>query len=213
MNAGLSVGAEALHSRGLFTFADEAVHEIDQFLGQLEPYVPGVEPEAYEQAQELLYLTAAEFALMPAVASPPSEPLVPIREPIPVGAQWATLAIAKTDCVCLNYPWHTDRGQHGQPVPLWDVTAFSADISKLSTFGVLPEAPPTDPSDLHDVVRKLEAAHRASHNPRVQQIAKAGVLQLQGFLWSTKLSLSNLEAGEAVRAAANEFELTAPAYA
>jgi hypothetical protein len=213
MNTGLSAAAMELQTIGLFTFANEAVAEIDKFFGHLEHSLGGVEPDTREQGRDLVYLTAAEFSLMPAIANPPSDPVVPVREPITVDAYPAFLAINKTDCICLNFPWHTDGSERGQPVPLWDVTAFAADVSKLSTVGISPVDPPTDPSALHEAIKELESAHRASSNPRIQQIANAGLLQLQGFLWSSKLALPHLEAGEAVKAAANEFEVTMPAYA
>jgi hypothetical protein len=86
-------------------------------------------------------------------------------------------------------------------------------VSKLAAVGISPEHPPTEASELRSVVQELEQLHRASPYPLARQVADAGVLQIQGFLWSAKLSLRTLEAGEAVRAAAKEFGLTEPVVA
>jgi hypothetical protein len=213
MNATYPPAAEELSDRGFFTFNDDVVSPIHQFIEDLEGSLSLTLGDVDEWGQALLYLNAAEFALLPALIRPPNQPLVPIREPIPVGREAALLAITKSDCMCLNWPNHTSRIREGKPTPLWEVTAFAADVSKLAAVDIAPEDPITDIAQLSDAVGRLERAHSASGNRLAQQVAEAGVLKIQGFLWSVKISLLTMDASEAVRTAANEFEITAPAHA
>jgi hypothetical protein len=195
-----------LEQAGLFTFEGEAQSHLSGFF---ERITPQVELEAQTQGallQELVHLTAAEYALAPALQAP--RPMLPLKEPVRVDQGAALLALAKADCSILWPDCPTGRAQR---LTLASVTAFSGDISKLALVGVSAADPPSGIGDLARAVDDLERLHRRASDQHAQELGASGVLRLQGFLWAVKLSLPEGSLESAVKDAFDAFELTQPA--
>jgi hypothetical protein len=188
-----------LYESGLFAFGDSALSEVESWF---EP-LGGVVPDR-GRVEELVCLTAAEYSLVPHFQADGS--LLPVRERIGVGKEEARTSLLKANCnpiFCL-----TDLAE--KRPSLADVTAFSADVSKLVSVGASIEEPSLEIGDVARHVDALERAHRESPVAGGRRFADTGVLRLQGFLWAVKLSLWTGDLGQAVRDAYEAFELEEP---
>lgn len=189
-----------LEARALFEFTPEAQEEVSSFFlnradtDRGDGFLP-----------ELTYLTAAEFALSPILIYP--RVVLPVPEPIPVDVPSVRLALAKANCMFIEFC--SERMQDGS-LRLPDVTAFGGDIAKLEAIGVSPDEPPTEIGDLARAVDALEHAHRQAATDFAQQVGESGVLRLQGFLWAVKLSLPRRDPARAVADSYDAFELSQP---
>jgi len=187
-----------LSERGLFEFDPAAIFEISQGF-------QSVEHHASELVEELVALTAAEYALMPLFGF--SGSLLPVERPFHVRPSEALLGLLKTNCgltMCF------DRVAEEKRLTLADVTAFSSDVSKLASVDVSIEHPPEEIGDIARAVDVLERAHLESPVVRGRQFGESGLLRLQGFLWAVKLSVPQGNLGQAIDDAFEAFELTRP---
>lgn len=155
--------------------------------------------------QELVCLTAAEFALAPAVVD--ARPMLPMQEPIAVSEDNARLALMKSNCNPIFCMTSVIRERH---LTLADVVAYGSDVAKLEAAGLSNHAPPTEIGDVARAVDDLERAHREVPSAVAQAIGTSGVLRVQGFLWAVKLSLSHRDVADAIDDAYEAFELSEP---
>lgn len=184
-----------MEERGIFVFDPSAVQEISTWFDSLP---------AAEITRELVCLTAAELAVMRFASYPGS--VLPLNKPVLVTHEEALLALLKTDCnpiVCIS-------GADERPLTLNDITAFSSDVAKLAALGLSIEEPPDEIGEIARAVDELERMHRAAPPGRAQVFADSGVLRLQGFLWSVKLSLPRGDLDQAVDDAYEALELSRP---
>lgn len=188
-----------LAERGLFAFDGGAHEEISHFFEE------GGRQPGYEILLHLAFLTAAEFALTPILSYPRA--VLPAREPISVDAAAARLALAKANCIVIEYCG--ERVQAGS-LTLPDVSAFGGDIAKLEAVGLSSAEPPTEIGDAARAVDALEHAHRQAPTKFAQELGESGVLRLQGFLWAIKLSLPHRDVAQAVADSYDAFELSRP---
>jgi hypothetical protein len=193
-----------LEQKGLFSFRSSALEEISAFSDVREPTL-GL---STDDLRELVCLTAAEFALLPIFAQPPAS-VLPVEEPLGVERMQARLALAKTNCLYIE--WCVEAAATRQ-LALPDVTAFSGDVAKLEALGVPSQDPPREIGRVAEVVDQLERGHREAQDSRARSIGDSGVLRLQGFLWAIKLSLGQrtLVLQQAVEDSYGVFELDMP---
>jgi hypothetical protein len=195
------MSADVLAERGLFRFDDDARATIDDFAREMRPVASWHERALTpELTTELLALTAAEYALVPKLER--LEQVVPVREPITVRCSAAILSVLK--CNCASIEWCA------RSLMLSDITAFSGDISKLSSVEAFGGEMPDAIGDVARAVDRLERAHAEAPAELSQRLAASGILRLQGFLWAMKLVLPQQDIAEAAAGAYEAFELDAP---
>jgi hypothetical protein len=191
---------------GLFSFHERPVEEIGQFFEERGHSVELEAQQVNSMLHDLVMLTAAEFAL-DTVLSRPRE-ILPVQEPIQVDTRAGRLAMTKANCVSVN--WCVKLTREDPALTLYDVTAFSSDVAKLVALDVSPTEPPEEIGDIARAVDAIERGHRESPSSYARAVGDSGVLRLQGFLWSVKLSLPRGEVGQAVDDAYEAFELMHP---
>lgn len=171
-----------LEERQLFTFDPGARHEISVSFAALEVHL---EPNA-QLLHELTYLTAAEFGLIPIFDQPRS--VLPVSQPLQVSELHAHLALAKTNCLYIE--WSCKRFQiEARQLSPSDVAAFTADVAKLEAVGIPSREPLSEIAQLADAVTTIEHQYRQAPTDLARRTGESGVLRLQGFLWALKLSL------------------------
>lgn len=190
-----------LEEKSLFVFDPQTHQEALTFFLASKP---DLDPSS-ALLRELTYLTAAEFSLAPIFVEP--RQTLPVPEPIPVDVAATRLALAKANCIMME--WCSGQVSEGT-LRLPDITAYGGDVTKLETVGLLSHEPPTEIGDLARAIDALEHAHRGSPAELGQRIGNSGVLRLQGFLWAVKLSLPRGNLAQAVADAYDAFELHQP---
>jgi hypothetical protein len=177
-----SSAASALEEYGLFRFEPPVIRTIASFFDEID--AGGVEESVLRFGREMVYLSSAEFSLIPRIFSP-DEPLLPLREPLVVEDWAGRLALLKTDCLpdwgCCERA--VDTGQ----LPLWDLTLFASDVSKLYTFGG--EADRVTSEQLSRLIRMFEARYRESSSSLTRSFGSSGAIRLQGLIWRMKQAL------------------------
>lgn len=194
----------ALRGRDLFEFDDEALTELAAFYEQPQALMPEPDPSVIEQARALSHLNAAEFALIPALANPDPGQLPP-RSAIRVGVAWTRLALLKGDCSLIIWTHASTGGAGFAPLQAEDVAVFAGDISKSTKLRTRVDFATADDANLAEMVPTLESVHRQSHWPPAQQVADAGVLQLQGLLWTLKRSVVSPDAVRSIQQEVENF--------
>jgi hypothetical protein len=162
---------EVLATSGLFDFK-HASGVIDQFLAELHR-------SQNKSLRELLHLSAAEAALIPALVDPR-----PPQFPITVTEDAARLALLETDCV--PWDWQHVVGGHAR---LWDAIFFAADVSKLALLQPKAQYEVSDPEQITGLIQQLEQRYRDNPSPRAKALASSGLLKVRGLLWQAKLSV------------------------
>jgi len=174
---------DELGRAGIADYQDSAAREVASFINDQQRTYPSQESGVFSLERELILLSAAEFALAPALTQP-TEAAIPPNSPLQVTEDHARLAILKYDCP-LSFPEHL-RTEIVRP---WDVMVFGGDISKTEL--VLPDWNRINegPHIVFDLVGQLEAMHMASGSQLAQQVVESGAIRVQGLLWRMKLSL------------------------
>lgn len=176
---------EALEQAEIFRFDEAAIREIEAFASSVQVSDP-------EFLRRRLALAAAEFALLPNIAS--GEVALPIR----VRLDAARIATAKLNCTLFNPGCVEEQGTQRD---LSSITVFSADVARIlrtSDFART-EGDPAGP--LSDSSELIKQAHRSAAGPRLRALAEpGGVLDLQTLLWHLQASAN---AEEDARAFAN----------
>jgi hypothetical protein len=191
---------ESLASAGLFRFSDEARKEIDSFFAATGVASDGL----LEQGRALSHLHAAEYALEPAFSEPGSLRLPP-SEPVGVTVREARLALLKGDCSLIIWT-HAPAQERITTLPLWDLTVFSGDMSKLTQ--VSEDAWTGDASDvgrLQGYVGRLQAIYEESRWEPASRVAASGAVWLQGLLWRLKTAVVYDASERAIARALEEF--------
>jgi hypothetical protein len=177
---------QSLVSEGLFYFESEARHQIDSFYrdqaGQFGDVIP---PDIGEQGRALSYLHAAEYALLPAIIN--SDPsTVPPRQEVQVSESYTQLALMKGDCSLIIWT-HAPRAERRiNSLHISDLTVFGGDASKVRHITApWPEDIVPDTSEVEMYVRELYSRYLSGWEPAAD-VARAGIIQLQGLLWCLK---------------------------
>ena len=193
-----------LEERRLFTFGSGARQEISRSFADLGVHL---EPNA-QFLHELTYLSAAEFALTPIFERPRT--VLPVSEPLEVSELDARLALAKTNCLYVE--WGCKQFQvEARPLSPLDVVLFTGDVAKLAAVGLEPREPVSDIGALADAVTKVEHQYREAPTDLARRTGESGVLRLQGFIWALKLSLAmELSLQQAVDESYQAFSLDQP---
>jgi hypothetical protein len=191
---------EHLERRDIFRFDPAANAVIDDCLERLGETERWAEQRGAAAAYlpELIALTAAEYALSPWLTGREGRPVT--QAPVTVDGDAAALSVTKCDCTSIYWC-------RSESLTLFDVTAFSGDVSKLVTLGVPAADPPAGVGELLRVVHELEQAHLESPVEAARRLAELGVLRVQGFLWTVKLALPQLDVVDAIDRAYSAFEL------
>lgn len=172
----------ALESRNLFRFSPEVGRTIEPFVEATTAAFPNLDPAYLTQVREQTHLAAAEFALLPGLTEPGAIKVA--VDPVEVDQAHAALAILKWDCQLITGCFETE--DFGPA----DLTVFSGDTSKFDALdGDWPRLI-SDPQELHNFVRTLEAAHEQHQAPLVNAVAGSGVLRLQGLIWRLRLTVA-----------------------
>lgn len=167
---------------GLFSFESEAHSRLDEFFESLS----SDDPHRTDLVRSLCELSAAELALNPHYVDLDREVLTPIV----VDDQSAQLAVLKSDTAIMGgcwqrvdlYPLPED-----EPAPLWDVTMYSADISKLVAGPLAHERLTLD--NVEVVVERLEDAYIKSGVPIANALVRSQLVRFQGLVWAAKLAV------------------------
>lgn len=177
---------QSLLSEGLFYFESEAQHQIDLFYrDQTARFGDVIPPDIGEQSRALSYLHAAEYALLPAIFN--SDPsAVPPRQEVQVSESFTRLALMKGDCSLIIWT-HTPRGERRiNSLHISDLTVFGGDASKVRhVMAPWPEDIVPDTSEVEMYVRELYSLYLSEWEPAAD-VARAGIIQLQGLLWCLK---------------------------
>lgn len=175
--------ASLLEERRLFTFSPGARQVIFASFADLAVHLEG----NAQFLHELTYLSAAELSLIPIFERPRT--VLPVSEALEVSELDARLALAKTNCLYVE--WVCKRFQiEARPLSPLDVALFTGDVAKLEAVGLEPREPLSDIGTLADAITTIEHQYREAPTDLARRTGDSGVLRLQGFLWALKLSLS-----------------------
>lgn len=181
---GTSIGGarpayQIIERRGIFTF--DEVHQLAS--SHFDQYrAVGADEELIEFTRDLVYLSAAEYSLLPATMST-VDPVLPLREPLRIGSQAITAAIIKADCGGLDY--HYRRVGEGA-VRMWDFALFGGDMSKIELI----QGDRLDLGDVEELIIRLERRFADSQTTIGRLIGSSGMLRVQGLLWKAKLAVN-----------------------
>jgi hypothetical protein len=201
-----AVSPEALEAKGMFVFTATASTYVSDFFSELAANVAAFDENPHAQiVQELVCLTAAEFALAPALVD--ARPILPIQEPTVVSDADIRLAVMKSNC---NPIFCLEAVIRDRPLTLADIAAYGSDVAKLEAVGLSNREPPTEIGDVARAVDEVEQAYRQVPSGAAQAIGNSGVLRVQGFLWAVKLSLPHRDVVNAIDDAYEAFELSEP---
>ncbi|MBV9381246.1 MAG: hypothetical protein JOY82_04765 [Streptosporangiaceae bacterium] len=179
-----SVVNEELRRAGIAEYMPSAVHEVEGFVSRQERRFPSEDPVLFSRGLVLTYLSAAEFALLPAFAEP-TQAVIPPAAPLSVGEDHARLAILKSDCP-ISFPVHP-KEQGALP---WDVMVFGGDVSKTAILLPDWQRMTEGPAVLYDLVGRLEGMHRESESTLARDVVESGAIRVQGLLWRVKLTVA-----------------------
>jgi hypothetical protein len=175
-----------LESTERFQFSAEARREIDSFFEDhiAERYKHGL---VLEQSRALVYLSAAEYSLLPYFANPGNLPLAP-AEVIAVSAGDARLALLKGSCTLAI--WQHAPQDRVQLKSFSDLTVFGGDASKLTrATNIEPLDQTLSLPQIHEYVGHLSSVHTQSSWPPAVEVARSGAIERQGFLWALKAAV------------------------
>ena len=197
---------EELGRAGITEYGTSAVLEVEAFTSEQERRFSAEDPALFSQVMALTYLSAAEFALLPAFIYP-EQAVIPPTAPLLVGMDHARLAILKADCP-ITWPVHPKK-EGALP---WDVMVFGGDVSKTAIL--LPEwqRMAEGPAVLYELVDQLERMHRDSGSRLATAVANSGAIRVQALLWRVKLAVAGHPSfhtgiGEAVDEALDALDL------
>lgn len=174
---------DELARAGIAAYDASAVREVEAFVIGQERRFPSEDPALFTRGMALTYLSAAEFALTPALVEPAGAVIPPV-EPLKVGWREARLAILKSDCP-ISFPIHP-RHQVAMP---WDIMVFGGDVSKALILMPDWQRITEGPQVLYDLVDRLEAMHRESEYGPAEGAADGGAIRVQALLWRVKLEV------------------------
>jgi hypothetical protein len=170
---------QVIERRGIFDFGE--AHQVAR--GHFDQYhAAGVDEDQVEFIRDIVYLSAAEFSLLPPTLTT-SAPLLPLQAPLKVGPQAITAAIVKADCTGLDYHY---RRVDEDAVPLWDVALFGGDMSKIEFL----QGDRLRLDSLEELILELEQRFTGSQTTIGKTIAVSGMLRVQGVLWKAKLAVN-----------------------
>ncbi len=175
---------EELGRAGIAEYETSAVDEVEAFVNEQERRFSSEDPALFSRGMALTYLSAAEFALLPAFVEP-TQTVIPPAAPLSVGKDHARLAILKSDCP-LSYPIHP-RDMGALP---WDVMVFGGDVSKTAILLPDWQRMTEGPTVLYDLVKQLEEMHRNSEFRLARDVVDRGVIRVQALLWRVKLAVT-----------------------
>jgi hypothetical protein len=175
---------EELARAGIAEYATNAVREVEGFMSEQERRFSSEDPALFSRGMALIYLSAAEFALLPAFVEP-AQAVIPPAAPLSVDLGHARLAILKSDCP-ISFPVHP-RNEGALP---WDVMVFGGDVSKTAILLPDWDRITEGPNVLYDLVGRLEEMHIDSGSRLARDVVNSGAIRVQGFLWRVKLTVA-----------------------
>jgi len=171
---------QIIEQRGIFNFGQAqlfASEHFAQYRGTTEA------ARLVEFTRDIVYLSAAEYALLTTVVTGGDAHLLPMQGPVTVGRDAFAAAIIKADCGGLDY--HTPKN-HEDAVRLWDIALFGGDISKIELI----HGDRLGLDQVESVIVDLEDRYTRSKTTIGRAIGTSGMLRIQGVLWKAKLALN-----------------------
>jgi hypothetical protein len=161
-----------LEQQGLFTFVEEAVDEVDDFVAIR---VRSGDLRAGDRLRKHLSLAAAEFALIPGIAAGSA------GLPVAVPGDAARVAVAKFNCTLFDADG-CDLASENSPSR---ITVFSADAARMLRVAGPEGFAVRDPGgSLAVSLDVIRSAHMDLGHPRFAALARpGGVLDLQALIW------------------------------
>ena len=182
---GTSVGGrrpayQIIEQRGIFNFSQAqliADGHFDQYRNATENV------GLVEFTRDIVYLSAAEYALLTTVVNAGGAHLLPMQAPVTVGPDAFAATIIKADCGGLDY--HSPKN-HEDSVRLWDIALFGGDMSKIEL--IYGDRLRLD--QVENMIVDLEERFSDSETTIGRTIGASGMLRVQGVLWKAKLALN-----------------------
>ncbi len=171
---------QIIEQRGIFDFS-EARRVTEDHFGQYQ--TAGADEEPLEFTRDIVYLSAAEYALLTRVVSMGPATMLPIQKPLTIDQNDTVAAIIKADCGAMDY--HSRKGDE-DAVRLWDIALFGGDMSKIELI----HGSRLQLSEVENTIMQLEERYNNSHTTIGQEIGASGMLRIQGVLWKAKLALN-----------------------
>ncbi len=179
-----SGAARALESRHLFRFDPASGAVVDEFVTTAGGTETATDPAELTRIGEFVSLAAAEFALLDAVGTQ-----TPGTAPVTVSAAQARRGLLKYNCTIILGCRLLDPDHFGAN----EMTVFSSDASRIETVGMTWDAIRESPDNLHELVRRLDEAHRNHPSFLVRSVGQSGVVRIQGLLWRMRLTLAGFD--------------------
>jgi hypothetical protein len=176
---------ERIAQLGLFDFSEVDRLAIDMLGGSADEPPEWAEGQSWQVALSLVYLSAAEAAIVEPFTAGEPPPALPLQEAVRIGLRHARLAALKAGCSPTF--WH--RSEAG----FEEVALYSGDAVKLrlavtevapwavASFNNIYEAFPR-------VVERVAERYDGAASPLAQEVANTGLVLIQGLLWMGKLA-------------------------